>query len=321
MPFDKAAFLDLASIHRGDLDLSALRSAVDTWQWFDRIPDQDIPAALAEVEVVVSNKVFLGADILQAADRLKLICIAATGTNNIDLDAAKAAGIDVCNVRAYATPSVVQHVFAVLLSLTTQLDEYRRAVCQGQWARSEHFCLLDFPIRELQGKTIGIIGYGELGRAVANVAAAFGMQVLIAKRNADDQRSGRVDLHELLAQVDVVSLHCPLTEDNRGFIGEQQLALMKNDAVLINTARGGLVDELALLDALTNKQLGAAAIDVVEQEPPVAGNALIESKLPNLIITPHVAWASIESRQRLLDEIANNIVAYAESKPRNLVTR
>ena len=305
--FNKAAFLDLASVYRNDLNLSVLDDTVAEWLWFEKITTDDMPRVLADVDVVVSNKIYLGKDELRAARRLKLICIAATGTNNIDLDAAKAAGIAVCNVRAYATPAVVQHVFALLLSLTTHLQEYRQAVRQGVWSRSQHFCLLDFPIRELQGKTLGI------------VAVSFGMHVLVAKRNAADTREGRIALDELLPQLDVLSLHCPLTEDNRGLIGARQLALMKTDAVLINTARGGLVDEGALLEALKNRTLGAAAIDVIEQEPPRENNPLLSAELPNLIVTPHIAWASLESRQRLIDEIAKNISAFAAGQPRNLV--
>ncbi len=317
--FNKAVFLDLASVYRDELDLSLLESVAQDWCWFKNIPETQLTTALADAEVVVSNKVFLGADALQQASQLKLICIAATGTNNIDLDAAAALGVRVCNVRAYATPSVVQHVFSLLLSLTTQQAAYQQDVRSGLWAKSEHFCLLDHPIRELQGKTLGIIGYGELGKAVAKVAEAFGMRILLAKRDAHDQREARLSLSELLPQVDVLSLHCPLTDANHGLIGKTELALMKSDAVLINTARGGLVDEMALLEALQAKRLAGAALDVLEQEPPVSEQRLIEADLANLIITPHIAWASVESRQRLMDEVAKNIAAFAAGHPRNLV--
>ena len=317
---NKAAFLDLASVHRDDLDLSRLISVADEWLWLDNITESELANVLCDVDVVVSNKIVLGADQLQQANHLKLICVAATGTNNIDLEAAKLTGINVCNVQAYATASVVQHVFSLLLSLTTHQREYTSDVQKGLWSKSEFFCLLDHPIRELQGKTLGIIGYGELGKAVAKVAEAFGMRVLLAKRDEQDQREGRLSLNELLPQIDVLSLHCPLTEDNLGLIGEHELALMKADAVLINTARGGLVDETALLDALQHKRLGAAALDVLEQEPPASSHALIDANLKNLIITPHVAWASVESRQRLIDEVAKNISAFAEGVPRNVVS-
>ena len=319
MDISRAAFLDLASVHRSELDLSGLEAAVSKWTWFDNINQAEIPRVLAEVDIVVSNKIVLGEKQLKNAKNLKLICVAATGTNNIDLAAAKSLGIPVCNVRAYATASVVQHVFAMLLALTTRLDEYKTAVHNGQWSRSEHFCLLDFPIRELQGKTLGIVGYGELGKAVAKVAGAFGMQVLISKRNPGDSRPERWPLHELLQKVDVLSLHCPLNEQTQGLIGEKEFSLMKSDAVLINTARGGLVDESALLDALNRKIIGGAAIDVLAQEPPDDNPPLLQAGIPNLIVTPHIAWASVESRQRLIDEIAKNIEAFKAGTLHNQV--
>jgi glycerate dehydrogenase len=222
-------------------------------------------------------------------------------------------------VRAYATASVVQHVFASLLSLTTHLDSYRKSVHHGDWSKSPLFCLFGEPIRELRGRTLGIVGYGELGRAVAGIADAFGMQVLLSARDESDTREERIQLHKLLPLVDVLSLHCPLTAANHHLIGASELALMKADAVLINTARGGLVDESALLDALKNHQLGGAAVDVLEKEPPTDGNALIAAGLPNLIVTPHIAWASRESRQRLINEIALNIGAFAQGNIRNQV--
>lgn len=311
MKLKRAAFLDLASVSRGDLDLAQLKSAVPEWLWFDNIAEPELSNVLEDIDVVVSNKVFLGEKQLQHAKHLKLICIAATGANNIDLRAADRLGIPVCNVRAYATASVVQHVFSLLLSLTTRSEEVRHAVQCGEWSKSVYFCLLDFPIRELSGKTLGIVGYGELGQAVAKVASAFGMDILIAKRNVDDERSGRVHLGDLLKNVDVLSLHCPLNEDTRGLIGKDELALMKHDAVLINTARGGLVDEAALLEALENKKLGGAGFDVIEQEPPTDGYPLLQVKLPNLVVTPHIAWASVESRQRLINGVAKNISALA----------
>ncbi len=314
-----AAFLDLDSVDRGDLDLSKINAAVDRWQWYGLVKDDELHEALANVDVVVSNKVVLTDDHLSRVKNLKLVCIAATGTNNIDLEAAARNNIAVCNVHGYATSSVVQHVFSLLLALTTRINEYTSAVRQGDWSRSQFFCLLDYPVRELAGKTIGIVGYGDLGKAVAKIAEAFGMKVLLAKRNSEDERPGRITLHELLPQVDVLSLHCPLTGENRGMIGADELVLMKKDAVLINTARGGLVDEEALLDALKAHQLGGAGLDVLEQEPPPVDYPMLKAELPNLIITPHTAWVSRESRQRLIDEIALNIKAFKAGKLRNAV--
>ena len=314
-----AAFLDLDSVDRDDLDLSKLNAVVDNWQWHGLVKEAELNEALASADVVVSNKVVLSDEQLSKARNLKLVCIAATGTNNIDLEAAARNNIAVCNVEGYATPSVVQHVFTLLLALTTRFNEYTSAVKQGAWSKSAFFCLLDYPIRELDGKTIGIVGYGHLGRAVAKVAETFGMKVMLARRNSEDQRPGRVALHDLLSEVDILSLHCPLTEETRGMIGADELALMKKDAVLINAARGGLVDEDALLDALKSQQIGGAGFDVLEKEPPPPGYPLLKADLPNLIITPHIAWASRESRQRLLDEIALNIEAFKAGELRNAV--
>jgi glycerate dehydrogenase len=210
-------------------------------------------------------------------------------------------------------------MFTLLLALTTRFNQYTAAVKRGEWSKSRFFCLLDYPVRELAGKTMGIVGYGDLGKAVATVAEAFGMKVLLAKRNEQDQRPGRLPLNALLSQVDVLSLHCPLTAETRHLIGAQELALMKNDAVLINTARGGLVDETALLDALRRQQIGGAGLDVLQQEPPPADDPLLSACLPNLLITPHSAWISRESRQRLINEIALNIEAFKQGQVRNRV--
>ncbi len=319
MSISSAVFLDRASVYPDDLDLNALQQSVAHWQWLDNARGNEITRAVARVDVVVSNKVVLDASVLAQAEKLKLICVAATGTNNVDLAAAREKNIVVCNVRAYATASVVQHVFSLLLALTRKLPAYQQAVSAGRWVQSEFFCLLDFPIRELQGLTLGIVGYGELGQAVAKLAEAFGMKVLIARRNRQDHREGRIDLHKLLPQVDVLSLHCPLTADNKGLIGEKELSLMKPDALLINTARGGLVDEKALLQALQENRLGGAGLDVLAQEPPAADFFLLQQSSPNLIITPHIAWASRQARQRLVDEIANNILAYKRGEARNTV--
>lgn len=310
-------FLDYASLHPADLDLTALNGLAENWLFCENAKAEDVTAIIRDAEIVVTNKVVLDRRNLEAAAGLKLVCIAATGVNNIDLAAAGEQGIKVCNVPAYATPSVVQHVFSLLLALTTNHERYQQAVADGRWSRSPFFCLFDYPVRELQGLTMGIVGYGTLGRAVAAMAEAFGMKRLIARRNSEDKRPGRIDLDDLLMQADVVSLHCPLTDETRNLIGERELAQMKNDAVLINTARGGLVDEHALLAALTAGRLGGAALDVLAIEPPPADYFLLREKLPNLIITPHVAWASRQSRQRLVDGIAENIRAFARGERRN----
>lgn len=313
-----AVFIDKASLYPDDLDFSKLEN-VASWQWFDNANVSDIQHCLEDTEIIVSNKIFLDRKLMQSCQQLKLICVAATGTNNVDIEAAKQLGIAVCNVRAYATSSVVQHVFSFILALNRKLFPYRESVFNGDWSRSDFFCYFGEPISALEGKTLGIIGYGELGKAVAKIAQCFAMKVLIAKRDETDVRSGRTDLTTLLAESDVLSLHCPLTEHNYHMISEKELSLMKSDVILINAARGGLIDEQALLHSLENNQIGGAALDVLEEEPPSVNNALINYQADNLIITPHIAWASQQSRQSLVNEIAKNIQAYLQGQPRNIV--
>lgn len=313
--------LDLDTLHPGDLDLSRLENSLPDWQIFRHTPATTVAERIQRANVVVSNKVPLDAVALRQANDLHLICIAATGVNNVDLDAATARGIAVCNVLRYATPSVVEHVFSLILALTRRLEEHRDAVGSGRWQAAGGFCLLDFPVRELAGKTMGIVGFGELGKAVARIAEAFGMRVLIAQRPGAPPQPGRHLLTELLPQVDILSLHCPLTDQTRNLIDARQLALLKPDALLINTARGGIVNERALAQALQEGRLGGAGIDVLEEEPPAHVTPLLELTLPNLLITPHVAWASREARQRLVDQVAENIRAFGRGTPRNQVTQ
>ncbi len=312
-----AVILDLATISRGDIDLTVLDQTSYCWQFHEETRAEDTLQHVSEAEVVVSNKVVLGREILQQCPQLKLICIAATGTNNVDLAAARELGIAVANVANYSTPAVVQHVFAMILGLTTRLRQYQDAVMEGEWQRSSQFCLLDFPIREIQGKVLGIVGYGNLGKAVARVAEAFGMEVRLAQRPGAPASPGRIELDRLLPQADILSLHCPLTPETKHLIGKRELNLMKTDALLINTARGGIVDETALAEALRQNKLGGAGIDVLEIEPPRDGNVLFDPDIPNLIITPHTAWASRESRQRLTNEVAENILAFIRGEKRN----
>ncbi len=309
-------FLDRDSLDCGDLDFSDLDRILPHLDYYAATPPEQVAARIAEAEVVISNKVVLDAVTLKQAHRLRLLCIAATGVNNVDLEAAAQAGVTVCNCRGYATPAVVQHVFALLLALCVRLPEYRQAVHDGRWQQASQFCLLDYPIRELADKTLGIVGYGELGRSVARVAEAFGMRVLLAQRpGAAEPEEGRVPLPILLPRVDVLSLHCPLIPETRGLIGPWELALMRRDAILINTARGGLVDEALLADALRKGALGGAGVDVLSLEPPTAGNPLLAPDIPNLIVTPHSAWGSRESRQRLIGQLAENIQGYLDGEP------
>lgn len=315
----QAVFLDWQSVDSEDLDAACLRRLPLDWRFHPETRPAQLTECLKGQSVVVSNKVVLDAQALHQARDLKLICVAATGTNNVDLAAAAAHDIPVCNVRAYATASVVQHVFMLLLELVRCQPRYQQAMYEGRWQQSPHFCFLDYTIEELTGKTLGVVGYGELGRAVAAMAQQFGMQVKVAQRLHGEPEAGRVNLHELLPQVDVLSLHCPLSEVTRNLIGQRELAMMKPTAILINTARGGIVDELALLTALKAGRLGGAGIDVLVREPPRDGNALIEAALPNLIVTPHIAWASRQARQRLIEEVALNIQHFLDGRPRNRV--
>lgn len=315
----QGVFLDLESLDRNDLDLQPLHEALPQWRLYPNTRADAVTAAISDAEVVISNKVMLDRAALLASTGLQLVCIAATGTNNVDLATARECNITVCNVTGYTTRSVVEHVFGQLLTLYRQLTAYRDAVHAGRWQQAEHFCLLEYPIRELSGQTLGIIGYGELGQAVARMGEAFGMRVLVAERANSPVREGRTALDIVLSDAHVISLHCPLTDATRNLIGGPELARMRDDAILINTARGGIVDEPALLEALETEQIAAAIVDVLSEEPPRSGNPLLDSNLPNLLVTPHIAWASLSSRQRLVNEIAANILAWRNGTPRNIV--
>lgn len=315
----RSVFLDLGTVSNGDLDTTALTAALPGLAIHEQTPQEQVAARIAGCEVVLLNKCRITAEMMAANPQLRLVALTATGVDNVDVAAAREAGIAVANLHDYCTPSVVQHVFAVLLSLTHRLLQYDRFARSGEWSRAGQFSVFPYPIRELQGLTMGIVGYGALGRGVAQTARAFGMQVRVANRPGGERLPGRIDLAGLLPLADVLSLHCPLTPSTRGLIGRRELAAMKPDAILINTARGALVDAAALADALREGRLGGAGIDVLEQEPPAGGSPLLDSTLPHLIITPHVAWAARESRQRCLDELAANVAAFRRGERRNRV--
>ncbi len=319
MTCTKGVFLDLASVDRGDLNLSSLMNTGLNWALYGKTDPFETARRMQHAHVIISNKVLLDRSSLSKATRLRLVCIAATGTNNIDLEAAREFGITVTNVTGYATSSVAQHVFGLILAIVNHLPDYLQLIGAGRWQRSDQFCLLEYPCWELQAKVLGIVGYGELGQAVARIAEAFGMQVMISQRPGGPDRPKRVPLDEMLRKVDVLSLHCPLTESSRNLIGKRELTLMKPSAILINTARGGIVDEQALAEALNAHEIGGAGVDVLTTEPPKQGNPLLNSHIPNLIITPHIAWASREARQRLIEEVARNIEAFMQGKSRNTV--
>lgn len=253
----RAVFLDHQSLDLGDLDLSPLQRPFDNLQLFASTQPEQVAERLQGATAVISNKVMIDAAAMAANPQLKLILVAATGTNNVDLAAARAQGITVCNCQGYGTPSVAQHTLALLLALATRLCDYRQAVAEGRWATASQFCLLDFPIVELEGKTLGLLGHGELGGAVARLAEAFGMRVLSGQIPGRPARAERLPLDELLPQVDALTLHCPLNEHTRHMIGARELAQLKPGALVVNTARGGLIDEQALADALRSGHLGA----------------------------------------------------------------
>jgi glycerate dehydrogenase len=316
----KAVFLDFATVSNGDLDMSALKRVLPDVVLHDVTPDADIAQRMAGAHIVLTNKLRIGRELIEANPQLRFVGVSATGTNNVDLDAARDHTVAVCNVRDYCTRSVMQHVLAVILAHTHRVREFSRLAIDGSWTRTPQFTMLNYPIRELSGRVLGIVGYGTLGRAVAQSAqAALDMRVMIAGRPGEPVAPGRVDLEALLREADVLSLHCPLTAATANMISTRELALMKPDALLVNTARGGLIDSAALVAALRAGKIGGAAIDVLPQEPPLDGNPLVDPTIPNLILTPHIAWAAKEARQRCVDEVAANIADFLKGGTRNRV--
>lgn len=311
----QAVFLDYQSLDQNDLDFSGLSQVFSHLALFASTSPEDVLSRIQNVDVVMTNKVKLDAAVLKQCPQLKLILISATGTNNVDLAQARAQGIVVCNCQGYGTAAVAQHTLMLMLNLATSFLKYDRAVREGKWQQAQQFCLLDFPISELSGKTLGIVGFGELGQAVAKIAEAFGMKILVAQLPNRPEVQGRMALNELLSQVDFLSLHCPLTDETRDLIAEAELSKMKTSAFLINCARGGIVNEAALKAALINKSIAGAATDVLSVEPPVAGNLLLDDSIPNLIITPHSAWGSVDARQRIVTQMIENLLAFQQGQP------
>ncbi|SDI46243.1 glycerate dehydrogenase [Pseudomonas delhiensis] len=310
MNSSRAVFLDTASLDLGDLDLQPLHQAFGELLLHAASAPGEIAGRLRGAQVAITNKAPIDARALASNPDLKLILVTATGTNNIDLAAARERGIAVCNCQGYGTASVAQHAIGLLLALATRLPDYQAAVRAGRWQQATQFCLLDYPIVELEGKTLGLLGHGELGGAVGRLAEAFGMRVLLGQLPGRPPRADRLALDELLPQVDAISLHCPLTDQTRGMIGQRELDLMKPDAFIVNTARGGLINEQALADTLRRGHLGGAATDVLGVEPPKDGNPLLAGDIPRLIVTPHNAWGSREARQRIVGQVTDNAAAF-----------
>ena len=322
MPRWSLCFVDACTFDRQDIELSKFKE-----RWACTFHELTHPAELAQritgFDVIVTNKVLLDGATLKsdAAKALKLIAVAAAGTNNIDLPTARERNIPVCNAAGYSGPGVAQHTFALILELASHAGGYSRDVKTGAWEKSPIFTLLSRPVMELRGKTLGLIGSGDIGSSVAKIAEGFGMKVIFAARRGAEPASGRVALDDLLKLSDVVSLHCPLTPETKDLIGPREFGLMKPSAFLINTARGGIVNELALIEALTLKRIAGAGFDVLTQEPPKPDHPLLTAAktLDTLVLTPHSAWTAKECRIRLLDEVYKNIVAFEDGGERNRI--
>ncbi len=311
----RSVFLDFGTVSHDDLDTAKLEGVLPGIALHSTSTDAEVDVRIAGCQFILTNKLQITGARMRAVPGLRFVGLTATGTNNVDLEAAKELGIAVCNIRDYCTDSLAQHVLGVILMLTHRFREYSQAAVDGTWARCPQFSVPGAPIRELRGKVLGIVGYGTLGRAVAKVCKdALGMRVLVAERpggKGENQTTVsspvRVTMDEILRNADVLSLHCPLNDATRGLIGRRELSLMKPDAIIVNTARGALIDLQALADALRGGDLGGAAIDVLPQEPPVDGSPILDASIPNLIVTPHIAWAAFEARQRAVDELALNV--------------
>ncbi|HEY3104526.1 MAG TPA: D-2-hydroxyacid dehydrogenase [Pyrinomonadaceae bacterium] len=291
------------------------------WIEYPESLPEEVADRVRAATIIISNKLSLGELQLSEAPGVKLIAIAATGSDCVDLDYCRRRGITVCNVRGYAANSVPEHVLMLSLALRRNLLAYRRDVQEGKWQHSKQFCLLTHPLHDIKGSTIGIVGFGSIGKSMARLAESVGMNVLISEhQNAREVRRGRTAFTETLQQSDIVTLHCPLTEDTRDMFGSQEFEMMKRNALLINTARGALIQDEALINALENGLIAGAAVDCLREEPPRNGNALLDLNLPNFIVTPHVAWASDEAVQALADQVIDNIEAFVAGRPQNVLT-
>ena len=313
----RIVFLDSASL------VANMRAPSFAHDWIDHEQTQpdEVLARIQDADIVIVNKVKLSADLLAQAARVKMIAVAATGTDNVDLAYCRTHGIVVSNIRGYAVQTVPEHVFMMMLALRRNLLGWRDDVRAGLWQQADQFCLFTRPVNDLYGSTLGLVGHGSLGHGVQKLAEAFGMKVLAAERkSATAARPGYTSFDTVMREADVISLHTPLTPETRHMIGAREFGLMKSTAILINTARGNLVDEPALIEALKSGRIGGAGFDVLAVEPPREGNPLLDLDLPNFILTPHVAWSSREAMQILADQLVDNIEAFAVGAPSNVVT-
>ena len=302
------------------LDTSELRALLPELELYDVTGDDQIAERIAGAEIVLGNKVLISESLFAGAPEMRFIGLTATGTDNVDLEAARRHDVAVANIRAYCSQSVAEHVFACVLHFAHSIGSYTKDVRAGAWQDAEVFCLITHPITELSAMTLGIVGYGELGKTVARIAESFGMEVIVAARpGTNEVLEGRVSMDELLARSDVITLHCPLTAATRGLLGEAEFKAMKSSAVLVNTARGGLVDSAALARALKNGEIAGAAVDVLPKEPPAGGDPLLDYEGDNLLVTPHIAWGTLSARQNAIDELTANIAAFLKGERRNRV--
>ena len=317
--FMKITILDRNTITTGDVSLAPLEALGDV-NCYDFMPNDKIIPVIGDSDAVIVNKAQITAEVMDACPNLRFIGLFATGYNNIDTEAAKARGIVVCNVPGYSTNSVTQHTFALILHFASRADDYAASVARGDWANAETFSYLSYPISELHGKTLGIFGFGTIGKAVATVANAFGMKVIATVRHPVAFEGVEfVDQDSLFSRSDYHSLHCPLTDETRHLVNRETLSKMKPSAVIINTARGGVIEEDALTEALNSGKLRGAGIDVLDTEPMRKGHPYLTAK--NCYITPHVAWGSIEARTRLIDLVAENLRMFENGTPIHVVNR
>ena len=301
-----------------DVDIGPITNLLDSWDVFDLTDSSETNQRIHDADVVLTNKVKIDKSNLGAAKKLKFVSVLATGTDHIDLEEAFKSGVQISNVRGWCTPSVTQHTVALLLSLTNKVSQYSADVYSGKWQSSDTFALLNYHTEELSGKTLGIFGFGELGKAFSSVMRSFGAKILLGEKK-NRRREGRTSFEATLEKSDFISLHCPLTRENTHMIDEAALKRMKGSAFLVNTARGGLINSRHLLDALSSGEIAGAALDVLEEEPPSESELLSASKIPNLIISPHVAWSAVESRKRLVEQTQENIKSFLRGQPVRLV--
>lgn len=314
---ERIVFLDRKSL------IADIRAPAFSHKWVDhdKTSPDEVLQRIQGASIVISNKVKLSGDILRQAPGIRMVAVCATGTDNVDLAYCREHGIAVSNIRGYAVHTLPEHVFMLILALRRNLIGWREDVRAGLWQQADTFCLFTRPISDIHGTTLGLIGLGVLGQSVRRIAEAFGMKVLVAEhKNAKTIRSGYAEFDTVLREADVISLHTPLTPETRHMISTREFGLMKPSALLINTARGNLVDEMALIKALKSKRIAGAGFDVLSVEPPRDGNPLLEQDLPNFILTPHVAWGSRDAMQIMADQLVDNIEAFVAGKPRNLVT-